>query len=303
VRTHQDWTTPSFDLPPVAAAVGPFPQRGFLAALCEVAPEGEPILLDGGDGLIALTLDERAVRMAGMADLTDYHTPLGSRGDELIADFVAGLPPGTHLDLDSLPLEAAEVLAKGLERAGIDVDMRPHTLAAVVELPGDFATYLEAIGKKQRHELRRKRRRYEEAVGEVVHETHLGAGWAFEEFVRLHRLADGGKGEFMDEARLALFARLAALPGWRTDVLRISDREQTAACVFGYADADGYYLYNSSYDPALSEGSPGVTLLGSMIERAIQERRPRFDFLKGDEEYKFRLGSVARPLFRLRGTA
>jgi CelD/BcsL family acetyltransferase involved in cellulose biosynthesis len=37
-----------------------------------------------------------------------------------------------------------------------------------------------------------------------------------------------------------------------------------------------------------------------MIERAIDERRPRFDFLKGDETYKFRLGAEERPLYRLK---
>ena len=36
-----------------------------------------------------------------------------------------------------------------------------------------------------------------------------------------------------------------------------------------------------------------------MIETAIEEGLPRFDFLKGDEVYKFRLGAEERPLFRL----
>jgi CelD/BcsL family acetyltransferase involved in cellulose biosynthesis len=36
-----------------------------------------------------------------------------------------------------------------------------------------------------------------------------------------------------------------------------------------------------------------------MIEAAITGGRSRFDFLKGDEPYKFRLGGVARPLFEV----
>ena len=67
-------------------------------------------------------------------------------------------------------------------------------------------------------------------------------------------------------------------------------------CV-GYSDEDCYYLYNSSFDPAHSALSPGVVLLSSLIERAIGEGLTRFDFLKGDETYKRRLGAVYRPLY------
>jgi CelD/BcsL family acetyltransferase involved in cellulose biosynthesis len=37
-----------------------------------------------------------------------------------------------------------------------------------------------------------------------------------------------------------------------------------------------------------------------MIEQAIGEGIGRFDFLKGDEVYKFRLGAEERPLYRVR---
>ena len=104
----------------------------------------------------------------------------------------------------------------------------------------------------------------------------------------------------MTTAMERLFRDLIALPGWRVDLLRIPHAERASATVFGYADEDGYFLYNSAYDPGLAAASPGWVLLGSMIEQAIAEGRPRFDFLKGDEEYKFRLGAEARPLFEVR---
>ncbi len=40
-------------------------------------------------------------------------------------------------------------------------------------------------------------------------------------------------------------------------------------------------------------------MLGAMIERAVQEGRRIFDFLKGDENYKFRLGAEPRPLYEI----
>jgi CelD/BcsL family acetyltransferase involved in cellulose biosynthesis len=206
---------------------------------------------------------------------------------------------GWDFDLDSLPLEAAEPVAKGLEHAGLQAEVEQHAVAAVLDLPNTFEGYLEAIGKKQRHEVRRKRRRYEELVGEVHYETHHGDGAAFDEFVRLHRLSGGAKGRFMTPEHEEFFRCLIATPGWRIEMLRIPDTERAAACLFVFVDDSGMFLYNSAYDPDLHDASPGVAILGSAIERSIEERLPRFDFLKGDEIYKFRLGAESRALYRV----
>jgi CelD/BcsL family acetyltransferase involved in cellulose biosynthesis len=42
-------------------------------------------------------------------------------------------------------------------------------------------------------------------------------------------------------------------------------------------------------------------MLGLLIEDQIRRGAEVFDFLKGDEQYKFRLGAEKRPLFRLQG--
>ena len=172
----------------------------------------------------------------------------------------------------------------------------------MLHLRGTFDDYLEDVGKKQRHEIRRKRRRYVEAVGGIEHEVHRGQGWALDEFFRLHRMADGEKGRFMTPERQELFCELAGHPGWRVDVLRIPGTDRASASCFSYVDDEGVYLYNSSYDTDLGDASPGVAMVGSMIERATLEGLARFDFLKGDEVYKFRLGASERPLFEVVAT-
>ena len=45
-----------------------------------------------------------------------------------------------------------------------------------------------------------------------------------------------------------------------------------------------------------------MVLLWMLFERAISTGIPRFDFLKGDEDYKLRLGAEPRPLYVLEGT-
>jgi CelD/BcsL family acetyltransferase involved in cellulose biosynthesis len=259
-------------------------------------------LFESDDALAVLVVDDGVVRFGGDADLTDYHTPLGA-GVEALFTEIAVEGVGREFDLDSLPIEAAEPIVKGLERGGIRVGMERHTVAAVLDLPDTIDDYLSRIGKKQRHEVRRKRRRYEEAIGDVIYETRTEPCQAFEEFFRLHRLSGGAKGMFMTDEHERFFRELLEAPGWRIDVLRIPDQDRAAAGLFLFADAHGMYLYNSAYDPDLRDASPGVAIIGAAIERAIEDGLGRFDFLKGDEIYKFRLGAEERPLFRVRGSA
>jgi CelD/BcsL family acetyltransferase involved in cellulose biosynthesis len=289
----------AFGLPPVAEAIGPFCTADFYRVVSR-HDDGEPLPVGRADAFIPLRRVDDVVLFAGDPDVTDYHTPFGDGCEDLIAEIAEEHSPQRFV-LDSLPEEAAKPLASGLQEAGWVVESRTHEVTAVLDLPDTFDDYLTAIGKKERHEMRRKRRRYESAVGPVVHETHRGPGWAFEEFVRLHRMAEGEKGQFLTEERLEFFRCLAELDGWRLDLLKTPDGA-ASAIVFGFSDPSGYYLYNSAYDPALAESSPGVVLLGSMIELAIEENAPRFDFLKGDETYKFRLGARPRPLIEISAT-
>ena len=89
-----------------------------------------------------------------------------------------------------------------------------------------------------------------------------------------------------------------ALPGWGIDAL-LTPEQRIAAAGFSFHGDDGYYLYNSAFDRGYWEASPGVVLIASLIEFAIEEEQMVFDFLKGDETYKFRLGAEPRPLFEV----
>lgn len=295
---HQDWDTAAFGLPTVADYLGPFPGREFLRAVSE-STNGATTRLEFAetdDGLLALEWEDRKVRMAGRASLTDYHSPRGGRVPDLVAQWWTSLGPGVEMVWDSLPLRAAQVTEEGLAMAGAEAQRRQSEVAAVLHLPSTFAEYLSMVGKKERHEIRRKSRRCQRGLGRLSLVTQMERKWGFEEFVRLHKLASGAKGQFMDAQTTPLFRRLADLPGWRVDLLEAGDG-RAAACVFGYSDAHTYYLYNSSFDPAYSSLSPGVVLLTSLIEAAIGEGLTRFDFLKGAETYKRRLGAVHRPLY------
>jgi len=286
------------DLPPRAPATGPFARPPFIEAVSALTGESVWTVTDDTAALVVVETDGE-VRLAGDSDLTDYHCPLGSEVKAVVALLVDTVRPGTRFRFDSLPGEAATELVDAFGATGLEASAEQHVVAAVVDISDGYDAYLAAIGKKQRHEVRRKRRRYEDEVGGLIHEVHDDSGWALEEFFRLHRMSEGDKGSFMTADREGFFRKLIGQSGWRLDVLRVPDEERATACLFSYVDDEGVYLYNSSYDRHLSDASPGVAIIGSMIEQACSEGLPRFDFLKGDEVYKFRLGAEPRPLFEV----
>jgi CelD/BcsL family acetyltransferase involved in cellulose biosynthesis len=58
------------------------------------------------------------------------------------------------------------------------------------------------------------------------------------------------------------------------------------------------YLYNSAYDPAYSSLSVSLLLKVFNIRDAVEHGKKRFDFLSGDEPYKYDLGGHDVPLYQ-----
>ena len=287
--------------PPAAPRIGPFATRRFLRTVWRhTARPGQTVrVLADGAGEVVLVEEDGRIGLPGHEDLVDYRSPVGETTG-LLAERFRRLPSGCGFRFDSLPEGVAVVFSEALGRAGVPYQVNPHGATAVLSLPGSFDDHLAAIGKKERHETRRKRRRFEAALGPPRVVTHRAAGPVLDEFFLLHRKAAGSKGSFMTAAMEDFFAELLEGDGWRLDAL-YGDDPGLAAAVIGYSDRSGYYLYNSAYEPALRRASPGVVLLNELIRRSIDAGLEVFDFLKGDEVYKFRMGARPRPLFVVEG--
>jgi hypothetical protein len=59
-------------------------------------------------------------------------------------------------------------------------------------------------------------------------------------------------------------------------------------------------LYNNGYEPRFRSLSLGLISKVLTIKDSIERRRERYDFLKGTEAYKQRLGGRPVPLYRCR---
>ena len=286
-------------LRPAAPMTGPFPTAQFLEVW-----RGHHTSLDtptpiavATTGAVPLWIDHGVVRFPGEAGLTDYHSSLGVSIDECVA-LVSKRFSGYAFSFDSLPREALGPLASALTTAGVVSASVPHDATLVVDLPADRDRWLASLPKKHRHELRRKRRRFVDTLGEPGFERRTDPE-AFEAFIAMHRSSRADKGEFMTEGMERFFRSLITDADAFIDLISVAGSPVAAA--FAFVDAKAIYLYNSAYAVEATDASPGIVLLMSMIERAIDDGLRRFDFLKGDERYKYRLGAVDRPLAVLSG--
>ncbi len=172
------------------------------------------------------------VEFAGEPDLTDYHSPLGAPRCARSQQLMPGLPAGTRSGPRQSPQGGGRRRHGLLPRCRADPDVEQHTLAAVLTLPETFDDYLAAIGKKERHELRRKRRKFEGEAGPSHIERRAGTE-AVALFADLHRQSSGDKGEFMTEQIEEFFLALHTEAGGVIDVLVDgSDRRRVCNLLF-----------------------------------------------------------------------
>ena len=82
------------------------------------------------------------------------------------------------------------------------------------------------------------------------------------------------------------------------EVLRLDG--VTVAMLFAFESGGVTYLYNSGFEPASSGLAVGLLSKAVSIREAIGRGCREFDFLRGDEEYKYRFGAVDRPIYHLK---
>ena len=73
---------------------------------------------------------------------------------------------------------------------------------------------------------------------------------------------------------------------------------QKAAAYLNFDFNNQVWVYNSGLDFSFRELSPGWVLLGYLLKWANENQRSEFDFLRGNEDYKYRFGAVDRYIVR-----
>ncbi|MEW6567750.1 MAG: GNAT family N-acetyltransferase [Chloroflexota bacterium] len=248
----------------------------------------------------------------GSIEISDYLDLIAAADDvaALAEDLLAGLaeegPPGWEvIDLYNLPESSSTLaaLTEAAARRGWTATQERLQPCPVVRLPATFEEYLDGLDRKQRHELRRKIRRLEAHPDPVTWRivgTNEDLTAAVEAFMSLMAI-DPEKRRFLTPAMRTQFQRSARV-GQENGWLQLALMDVAGVPVAGYLCLDygnRIWVYNSGLNPEYQWLSPGWVLLAHLIEWAIEHGRQEFDFLRGNEDYKYRLGGVAHWVCRL----
>ena len=186
--------------------------------------------------------------------------------------------------------------------SGWEVICETEGISYGIDLPSSWEDFLFQLNGKQRHELRRKLRRLEEA-GDVhfrIIESPAQVPDAFHTFIDLFRTGPASKAAFMTDAMFRFFHSLAVAFAERNilkiGLLDIDGTSVSAVLCFDYRSTR--YLYNSGYAPGHPSLSVGLLCKAFSIRNAIDSGLARYDFLKGEEDYKRRLGGKPRNIHR-----
>jgi CelD/BcsL family acetyltransferase involved in cellulose biosynthesis len=248
---------------------------------------------------------EKQIHFIGSLEICDYLDFIipADRANEFIqnalriaaveADASAGRIILYNISDHSATIPALEQFGKN-DDWSVQIEKAYHTPA--IALPDDWDTYLMNIDKKQRHEIRRKIRRTEGSEEDHVAWHMVGKeddlDQAITDFVGLME-NDPDKARFLSpemRAQMDDIIRWAA----QSDILQLSFltvNEKNAAAYLCFNHAGRIWVYNSGFSPGFGYYSPGWVLLGYLIQHAIENGNTHFDFMRGDEEYKYRFGA------------
>jgi CelD/BcsL family acetyltransferase involved in cellulose biosynthesis len=259
-------------------------------------------------GVLPLMRDGAQLTFAGDTAVCDYMdaicapaaraevlvSTLRSVSEEAWEEIVFWAVPEGSGTLTVLPEVCAEL--------GLSFSVETEDVCPVIELPGEWETFVSSLDKKDRHELRRKLRRLEQAgsVELEVLDSPEEIAPGLDDFLRLHALSRAEKAAFMTDAMARFFRGVVlALAGeGLAEMVFLRLAGVRAASVLCFRGADEVLLYNSGYNPAYGEFSVGLLSKALVLRKAIEDGKKRFDFLRGAEPYKYDLGARDVAVYR-----
>lgn len=248
------------------------------------------------------------VSFIGDASVCDYADFIVSPGmEELFCSLLLDWLPVCKVEtlaLETLRPESVSMQAwrdvateKGKNMVCVQTD-----ISFEMVLPQSWDSYLDSLESKQRHDITRKLRKMS-AIGDAsfnviqdddITEEDMGS------FLNMmtHSRRDKSiflTGEMRNYFKL-LVKNMAAYGVVRLGFLNLGAVRVAAVLYFEYNKR--IYLYNSGYNPDYSDLSVGLISKLFCIRESIANHNAVFDFLKGTEDYKYRLGGKKVDLFR-----
>jgi hypothetical protein len=259
----------------------PFIKKDFLDLASQIYDTQK---LDVG----TFAISQSSIINIGSREIVDYRPSISIDSNEIKKNNIL------DIKLDSLHFFQVQDLVDNLEFESLIV--KKSDICVNLLLPISYEEYLQNLTKKNRHELKRKKRKF----ADVITSAELNESKEkdiFDIFVSQHKQSEGDKGQFMTDKMESYFEDLLRLKGWK--IYYLETENGVISTAFCYENTLGCYLYNSSRNYEFNSLNPGIVINDLIIQKLISEKKSFFDFLKGTERYKYDLGGKSVQLYDL----
>lgn len=273
----------------------------------------QPFLLNvkAGDetaGIAPLLLKDETASLLGSVDVCDYLDFIVAPGLEddffnTLLDYLKNRGI-RQLDLGALRPDSTAMtsLVPLAESKGYEVKSHQEDVSPEMELPLTYEQYLSLLDGKQRHELNRKFRNVSEQ-GKLDYYSVSGRtdlSEALTVFFQMFSESRHDKAAFLTTNMATFFRSLvdemAKIELARIGALSLDNVPIAMVLYFDYQEC--VYLYNCGFNPRYESLSAGLLSKVLCIKASIESGKKVFNFLKGNEPYKYRLGGSEVPLYR-----
>jgi len=262
------------------------------------------IFSDNKNFIAPMYFQKNVAYFCGGQDLFDYHDLISNQkvNKESIKQLFNEILENVNLiELKSIVSGSklhkfASEIEKEYEINYINEDVCP-----IISLPDTFENYLLQLSKKNRHEIRRKIRKFENNLEfEIIETDESNVDEHLLEFLRLMKL-NPEKRNFLNQSRIEFMSKIIkyAILSNIGNLTFIKIENEMVATSFEFKNNDKLFVYNSGYNDNYSEYSVGLLNHIYNIRNKISKFK-YIDFLRGSEDYKYRIGCINQELITIK---
>lgn len=259
----------------------------------------QPIILADVPSNIVIPLAAKngVAHFSGGEEISDYLDAIGPENakaavwQKTLA--LVRMQGAARLILRNIPEDSA-TLSFFTAQKGVTIEKEDTT--PILSLPDSFDAYASALERKDRHELKRKIRKFEAAHPGAEVATTSGASTDMGLLLNLMR-RDADKQLFLTDPMQQFFQNLPVTLGDLLTQFTLTIDGKVIATAIAFRTPKALLLYNSGYNDAYV--GAGFYLKAKMIEWAISQGITTCNFLQGNERYKYELGGKDYFVYRV----
>ena len=180
-----------------------------------------------------------------------------------------------------------------------------QNVSVAANLAGTWDEYLQGLSSNFRSQVRRRCRKTENEESLAFRSVTAAESREFtENLIRLNcqRMSYKGKQSSLEDDSIRKFL-LESVPymaanniAWM-DVLEKDGK--TVAAALNFVHGKSAFFYIGGIDHSAEKWGPGTALFAHIIMRCIRENYLVYDFLRGQEDYKYKWGGTDVPMYKL----